>query len=122
MIERTELGIVVTRIRKDIRQELRDAVENVAASYESFGGGKGPLLVDLREALTLDAETRHYYTSRQLTDYFTAMGIIVPIGAFGATMGNLYLNVAKPAIPSKLFRQESDALAWLARHLPEPKA
>ena len=75
------------------------------------------MVVDLREAMTLDAETRHYYSGKQLTDFFSALALLVPVGTFGKMMGNLYLRVANPGIPSKLFDSETDAIEWSARHL-----
>lgn len=116
-VERTPEGIVVTRIRAGVYQNLNDAAENVSASAEACGGKKGPLLVDIREAAPLDAQTRHYYTGKRLTDSFTSLALLVPAGAFGRMMGNLYLAVARPGIPAKLFSSESEALDWLGKHL-----
>jgi hypothetical protein len=75
------------------------------------------MVVDLREAMTLDAETRHYYSGKQLTDFFSSLALLVTAGAFGKMMGNLYLRVVNPGIPSKLFDSETDAMQWSARHL-----
>ena len=114
-VERTSEGIVVTRILPDVRQTVSDAVENVAVSAEICGGRPAPIVVDLRQAMPLDAETRHYYTGKQLTDFFTSMAIIVQGNAFGRMMGNLYLRVAKSGIPARLFESEEEALHWSAR-------
>ena len=67
--------------------------------------------------MPIDAETRHYYTGRQLTDFFTSIAILVPADAFGKIMGNLYLRVANPGIPSRLFNSETQAMQWSAQHL-----
>ena len=116
-VETTPDGIVITRIRPDIDQRLSDAVENIAVSAEACGGRRAPIVVDLRRARALDAETRHYYSGKRLTESFTAIALLVPAGAFGRMMGNLYLRVANPGIPARLFDSESAALAWSARHL-----
>ncbi|HEX5069231.1 MAG TPA: hypothetical protein VFV78_03365 [Vicinamibacterales bacterium] len=118
-IETTPDGIVITRILADVDQQVSDAVENVAMSAEACGGRRAPIVVDLRQARALDAETRHYYSGRKLTDSFTAIALLVPVGAFGRMMGNLYLRVANPGIPAKLFDSEAGALAWVARFLAE---
>ena len=67
--------------------------------------------------MALDAEVRHYYSGKQLTDFFTSVAILVPAGAFGKMMGNIYLRVANPEIPSKLFDSETEALRWSTQHL-----
>ena len=67
--------------------------------------------------MTLDAETRHYYTGKQLTDFFTSIAILVPTGALGKMVGNLYLRVANPGIPSRLFDSETEAMQWSAQHM-----
>lgn len=79
--------------------------------------GGAPQIDDDGRARPLDAETRHYYSGRKLTDSFTAIAILVPVGAFGRMMGNLYLRVANPGVPARLFDSEESALAWSARHL-----
>jgi hypothetical protein len=111
-VEKTNEGIVITRILPDIQQNLDDAVENISVSAEACGGRRAPIVVDLRHAMTLDAETRHYYSGKQLTDFFTSIAILVPGGAFGKMMGNLYLRVANPGIPSRLFDSETEAVRW----------
>src|ERR1700731_1590524 len=116
-VEKSREGIVITRILPEVRQNLSDAMENISVSAEVCGGQRAPILVDLRQAMTLDAETRHYYTGKQLTDFFTALAILVPIGSFGKMMGNLYLRVANPGIPSRLFNSETEALQWSIQHL-----
>jgi hypothetical protein len=114
-VERTSEGIVVTRILPDVRQTVSDAVENVAVSAEICGGQRAPIVVNLTQAMPLDAETRHYYTGKQLTDFFTSMAIVVQANAFGRMMGNLYLRVAKSGIPARLFESEEEALRWSAQ-------
>jgi len=116
-VETTADGIVITRILPDVEQGIEDAVENIAVSAEACSGRRAPIVVDLRRAATLNAETRHYYSGKKLTESFTAIAILVPIGAFGKMMGNLYLRVANPGVPARLFDSEAAALKWSAGHL-----
>ncbi len=116
-VEKTSEGIVITRILPEVQQNLNDAMENISVSAEACGGHRAPIVVDLRQAMPLDAETRHYYTGKKLTDFFTSLAVLVPTGAFGRMMGNLYLRVANPGIPSRLFDSEMEAIKWSARHL-----
>jgi hypothetical protein len=116
-VDRTPDGIVVVRINAGAVQSIQDAQDNIAAAAQARGQGLAPILVDIRGSAPLDAETRHYYSGKQLTDYFTALGLLVPIGAFGKMFGNVYLRVAKPGIPAKLFNSEEEAMTWLRSQL-----
>ena len=116
-VHRTPSGIIVTRIKAELTQTVQDAAENVSASARACTGRIAPILVDLREAAPLDAETRHYYTGQRLVESFLALGVLVAIGAFGRMMGNAYIRVANPVIPTRLFTAEEEAIRWLESHL-----
>lgn len=114
-IIRTADDIVIVRVFPNVEQTVEDAMENVRASVGA-GTKKCAILTDLRDARPLSPEARHYYSGKTLTDYFRAMGLLVPASPFGRMMGNVYLRVANPGIPAKLFADESEALAWLRKH------
>ena len=105
-------GVISVRIRTGAQQSLTDAKENLGAALEARDGQRRPLLVDIRDAQPLDAEVRHYY-SGQVLDGFTALAMLVDASPFGRMMGNVYLRVARPGIPTRLFTQPEPALAWL---------
>lgn len=105
-------GVISVRIRSDAQQSLTDAKENLGAALEARDGQRRPLLIDIRDAQPLDAEVRHFY-SGQVLDGFTALAMLVDASPFGRMMGNVYLRVARPGIPTRLFTQPEPALAWL---------
>ena len=109
---RTE-GIVVTRIEAGVQQSLADAQLNLAATVEVCGRQKRPLLVDISRCRPLEPEVRHYYTGEVLVESFLALAIVVEATPFGRMMGNIYLRVARPGVPTRLFPNEASALAWL---------
>ena len=106
-------GIVFVRIRDDARQQKHDAIENLDAAVAETQGQRRPMLVDIRGAAPLDAETRHIYSGRTLVSGFTALALLVEGKPLGLMMGNVYFRVARPGIPARLFTDEPDALAWL---------
>ena len=110
-IELTEDRIVVVRLR-DLVQTVDDARENLDACARLAAPDRKPLLSDIRQAKPLMPEVRRVYMGESLAA-FTAMAMLVRSTPLGRTMGNVYLKIARPAIPSKLFAQESKALAWL---------
>ncbi len=106
-------GIVVTRIEFGVQQSLADACVNLAATVEACGHQKRPLLVDISRCRPLEPDVRHYYTGEVLVESFTALALVVEATPFGRIMGNIYLRVARPGVPTRLFPDETSALAWL---------
>ena len=111
-----EAGIVIARIAAGATQSLDDARANLAVAIEATGGTRRPLLVDISRCQPLEPEVRHYYTGRLLVDAFSALGLLIEATPFGRMMGNVYLRVARPGVPTRLFGDETLALAWLEDH------
>ena len=117
LIDRGTDGIVTVRIRDGARQSLDDAKQNLGAALDERAGRRCPILVDIREAEPLDAEVRHYYSGQILVDGFSALAMLIDATPLGTMMGNVYLRVARPGIPTRLFTQPTQAHEWLATHL-----
>lgn len=114
----TDGGCVVARIRADARQSLADARENLAATIQASAGVRRPLLIDISRCAPLEPEVRHWYSGERLTVSFLALGLVVEASPFGRMMGNVYLRIAKPGIPTRLFTDEPSAFEWLERWRP----
>jgi hypothetical protein len=109
-------GLVIVRIRDGAAQSLEDAKANLALALSETAGRRRPLLVDIRTAQPLDADARHHYSGQTLVDSFSAIALLVDASPFGRIMGNVYLRVARPGIPTQLFTDESRAVEWLIMH------
>ena len=110
-IEVIEDRIVVARVG-DMVQTVDDARENLEVVSRFAAPDRKPFLADIRLAKPLMPEVRRVYMGESLVA-FAAMAMLVRSTPLGRTMGNVYLKIARPAIPSKLFAQESKALEWL---------
>jgi hypothetical protein len=108
-------GLAVVRVRSDVVQTLADAEENISLCRQLLGGDgrRFPVLVDIRQALPLSPEVRHFYTGDRLMEAFSALGLLVESSPLGRTMGNIYLRIASPRVPTRLFTEEASALVWL---------
>ena len=106
---------MIIRIREGAAQSLPDARENLAATIEACGGVRRPLLVDISRCLPLEPEVRHFYSGEILVESFLALALCIEASPFGTMMGNVYLRIARPGIPTRLFMREADALAWLRK-------
>ncbi len=105
----SDQGYVRVNVCPSVQQTLADAKENMTAICQEF---KIPLIVDLRLAKPVDPEVRRFYSGQVLVDHFTSMAIIIDLSAVGRMMVNIYLAVAKPAIPTKVFTDENEAVKW----------
>jgi hypothetical protein len=106
-------GILSVHIRRGAHQSLADAEENLALALAGTAGVRRPLLVNVVGARPLDAEVRHHYSGQRLVDGFLAFALVVDASPLGRMMGNVYFLVARPGIPSRLFSDEPEAVAWL---------
>jgi hypothetical protein len=109
-------GLLIVRINDGAYQTLDDARENLAAAVSEAGGKRRPLLIDIRSAKPLDADARHHYSGQTLVERFSALALLVEASPFGRMMGNVYLRVARPGIPTHLFSDETQAMEWLNGH------
>ena len=94
------------------KQTLSDAMENMDALEKLRQGKKSPVFVDIRNALSTDAEGRRYYSESELAGNFSAGAFIIE-SPLSRVIGSLYLGVSKPPFPVMLFNSPEKALAWL---------
>ncbi len=113
-------GFVFAHINRGAAQSLDEARENLAGTIEACGGVRRPLLVDVTMCLPLEPEVRHYYTGEILVESFLALGMLIEASPFGAMMGNVYLRIARPGIPTRLFTQYDSAVTWLLQSFVPP--
>jgi len=110
-------GLLIVRVNDGAEQSLDDAKENLAAAVTETGGSRRPLLIDIRTAKPLDADARHHYSGLTLVERFSALALLVEGSPFGRMMGNVYLRIARPGIPTQLFAEEAQAQKWLMDYL-----
>jgi hypothetical protein len=106
-------GLLIVRVNDGAEQSLDDAKENLDAAVVETKGSRRPLLIDIRTAKPLDADARHHYSGLTLVERFSALALLVEGSPFGRMMGNVYLRIARPGIPTQLFAEEAQARKWL---------
>ena len=115
-IDLNDHGLLIVRINDGAYQTLDDARENLSVAVSQTNGRRRPLLIDIRRAQPLDADARHHYSGQTLVERFSALALLVEASPFGRMMGNVYLRVARPGIPTHLFADEARAVEWLRGH------
>ncbi|MHB1312376.1 MAG: DUF7793 family protein [Gemmatimonadaceae bacterium] len=95
---------------------LEDAKATMVAYEKIREGQRRPLLVDTRTMKFLAREARQYYAGDEAARVASAAAIIVgtPVSR---VLGNFYLGLSNPHLPSRLFTSDDEALEWLKGYL-----
>jgi len=95
---------------------LEDAEESMAAWVKISQGKRRPMVVDTATMKSLAREARHLYASERAAKVACAVGIVVgtPVSR---VLGNFYLGLSNPHLPTRLFDSEDEALEWLKGYL-----
>ena len=103
-------GIVQIVWGRGLGMGLEDAVEVLDAITKLTGGMQCPMLVDVHDAGQQDRPARVAFARR--SDVVSAVALLIG-SPLSRMMGNFYLNVSHPKAPTRLFDDESSAIAWL---------
>ncbi len=71
-----------------------------------------PMLSDLRKIKHVDKEARAFLAKPESTVLISAGAFLVN-NQLQKILGNFFILIDKPEIPTRLFTNEADALAWL---------
>lgn len=112
-VELDDLEIVAVRVLPGQVQTVEDARANLAATFAACAGRRRPLLLDLRYAVEQPAEVRHVYSGPVMDEFFSAMALLVRARPLERIIASVYLRVAKPNLPTRLFEDEAAARTWL---------
>ena len=105
-------GIARTKVKANAVVTLEDAQENSVLVNSFFVDEKFPLLIDSRGINSISREARSFFTTNGRETNTMAFAILID-SAVSKVVGNFFLGINKPAVPTKLFRNEKDALHWL---------
>ena len=115
-IQRLESGIIVQRYKDNINLELGMVKELIEYNGSLNDFERKPMCAVLSEFMTIDKEVREYGKTAEATRYTSASAIVVKSLAH-KLMGNFFIKVQKPAVPTKLFSEEKEAIEWLKTYL-----
>ncbi len=107
-----EDGIVRTKIKKGSEVSIHAAKENSEAVNALFTGKKFPLMIDARGIKSMTREARNQFTTKGRETNTNAFAIIID-SSLSRVIGNFFLGINKPAVPTRLFENETEAETWL---------
>jgi hypothetical protein len=107
-----EEGLLRGEAAPSAEQDLAQAREQ-AAAQRAFGVSlPRPFLMDIRGARALTREARAFYASQEAAELFSATALLVD-SPLSRAIGNFFLGLNRPMMPTRLFTTEAEALAWL---------
>ena len=111
-----EDGIARTQVKPNSEITLNHAVENSKAVNSLFFDKKFPILIDSRGIRSMTRDAREYFSTRGRDTNTCAFGIVIK-SPLSRAVGNFFLGINKPAVPSRLFDNEDNAIEWLKHHI-----
>lgn len=110
-------GVCRTKVKQAAIIELSDAIENSKTVTELSAGEIYPLLVDLREINSIAKEARDHFSMKGRKPGVLAIAMLVK-SPVSSIVGNFFLGLNKPTVPTHLFTSETKALQWLEEFVP----
>ena len=90
-----------------------DGAKSVVTLRKSVQNGDShPAVIDIRNMTKVTKEARAYLASQEACDGIMKVAIIIDSN-FSMVLGNIYLKINRPPVPSKLFTSLHEAKAWI---------
>jgi hypothetical protein len=111
----TSEGILRAKYKPEIRYVDEPLARKIVADRMAFQGNKRyPLLVEESGAAEYTKDARTFFAGDQGVEGLTGIAILVHNWVTYAT-ASFILAIQKPRIPTRIFRQERDAILWLQK-------
>jgi hypothetical protein len=107
-------NLLCARYVKDLHMTLAIAKSCVEARLLFSNGKKFALLIDMRGIKSATPEARKYMAG--VGTILVKAGAMITGSLLNRTIGNIFLVIDKPAVPSKLFTDEQKARQWLQQY------
>jgi hypothetical protein len=105
-------GIVWQTITKQSEQTVEDARLNIQVFQELRGERRVGVLVDMRGDARTSKAALDVYASEAATRGCVGSALLTD-SALSVIVGNLFIAMSRPRIPTRLFSNEAKALKWL---------
>ena len=107
-----ENGIIHNVYKPNLVLDLTKARQMVEERLKISNGREHPLFIDINNLVSVDLEAREYLSGGDAVKLVKAGAIYCknPIGKFA---GKLFIEVNQPQVPTKVFTEKEEALAWL---------
>jgi hypothetical protein len=107
-------GFLYCRYAEDVHLSLDTAISIVESRIFFAKGRSYPLLVDMRGIKSTTRKAREYMATIGST--LVMAGALITGSAINRAIGNLFLTIDKPLVPTRLFTNEESARQWLRQY------
>jgi hypothetical protein len=108
--------LVVMEVKDNAHFDAEHAWENKAAAKEVSGGNLCGLLfatpIGKENEITTTAEMRSVSASKEFNEFFYAVALVSHRPSM-KVLGNFYLKINRPVVPTRFFGDRELAMAWL---------
>src|SRR5262245_28068883 len=111
-------GFVRSETRENAEVTLEDAREASRAAQSLLGGVPRPMLADITELRSISRDARRL-TAAVVGERYTAIAVVVA-SPMSRALGNFFLSLHKPPIPTRMFSSVEEGLAWLRQRPGKP--
>jgi hypothetical protein len=105
-------GIVHAKWGPHVQIGLEEARKVIHAISVMCGGKVTPALVDVTQVTAIDRQARLYFAGEETAKVEAAAALLIG-SPLTRAIGNFFMGLNKPLIPTRLFTSETEALAWL---------
>lgn len=105
-------GIILYALKANITITAKDSKEMVNAAGKLGNFNQKPVLIVAGTDTLADKDAREFAASKEGTQYAAAVAFVIS-GLAQKILGNAYLKINKPMVPTTLFDNEEKAIAWL---------
>jgi hypothetical protein len=105
-------GIVYIRTKPRVELDRADAEEGILAISSLCAGKPRPALVDMSDLKSMTREARLYFAGPETAKVESAAALVIK-SPLTKAIGNFFMGLNKPIIPTRLFTTETEAVAWL---------
>lgn len=107
-------GFIVSRVSPLAEIELEHAKENTKKVNQLSGDHVYPILVDIRKIRSISKEARDHFAMKGRKPGVVAIAMVVS-SPLSRIIGNFFLGLNQPTVPTRLFNDEEAAVAWIKK-------
>ena len=104
--------IIYVKYNQGLEHTLEEAKEHIETIKKITKEIRSPMLIDIRPLKSISREARDYYAGEETAKIQSVCALLIE-GPVSRVIGNVYLGMNKPRIPTRLFTNEEKAIAWL---------
>jgi hypothetical protein len=121
LFENKELTIeleneIIVGIFKSEHIDLETAQRLAEYRIEATEGKLYPTIVNIKAVKSSTKAARDFFASEQGCKGIVAVAMIID-SPLGSMIGNFFVSISRPLVPTKIFTNEDDAKKWLVQYV-----